>query len=273
MRILAAIDNSAASWPVLATAVEMGRLLGASVEAVHVQEDGTATARALAERADVPLRLIAFAPIATLIETLDADDVVLAVIGARGLPGGPRPAGHIALAVVEQVTKPVVVVPPEASAPSPGGIRRVLVPINGHQTSSSATAAAIRLLGPSGVEVLAVHVFEPETTPLFLDHPVRDLELWSSELLERLVARRDVPLTIRTGEAGQNVLDEAVGKHVDMIALGWSQNFSAGHARTVREILSRSEVPVLLLPVRAEEGTENESAVPSGTRRGGDDTR
>jgi nucleotide-binding universal stress UspA family protein len=270
MRILAAIDNSAASWPVLATAVEIGRLLDASVEAVHVQENGAETAIALAERARVELRLIRYAPVETLIETLDAEDVALAVVGARGLPGGAKPAGHIALAVVERVTKPVVVVPPDAAAPKPGGVRRVLVPINDHPSSADATAAAIRLLGRSDVEILAVHVFEPRTTPLFLDHPVRDLELWSAELLQRVVAKPDVPVTIRTGDAGQNVLEEAVGQRVDMIALGWSQDFSAGHARTVREILSRSEVPVLLLPVAVEQGaaTPDDRTAAVGGRAG-----
>jgi nucleotide-binding universal stress UspA family protein len=256
MRILAAIDNSGASKPVLETAVEFGRLLGASVEAVHVTENGAETARALALQAGVPLRLISFAPVSRVIDELDAPDVMLAVIGARGLSGGPRPAGHIALAVVERVTKPVVVVPPDAPAPKPDGIRRVLVPLNGDPTSADATARALRLLGRAGVEVMTVHVFEPNETPFFLDRPDRDLELWSEELLARFFAEPGTQMSLRTGDTGQGVLEEAVGRRVDMIALGWSQSFSEGHARTVREILSRSRIPVLLLPVTVVEPAE-----------------
>jgi nucleotide-binding universal stress UspA family protein len=249
MRILAAIDNSAAARPVLETAIEIGRLLDADVEAVHVAEDGAGTAHALAAQVGVPLRLVTVAPVSSVIDELDADDVVLAVVGARGLPGGARPAGHIAIAVVERVTKPVIVVPPEASAPGAGGIRHVLVPINGDPSSADATARALRLLGRSGVEVTTLHVFEPNETPLFLDRPGRDMELWSEELLARFFAEPGTPMVLRTGDVGQSVLDEAAGRHVDMIALGWSQSFSGGHARTVREILSRSRIPVLLLPV------------------------
>src|SRR6266545_6957066 len=178
MRILAAIDNNEAARAVLETAVEVGRLLGASVEAVHVKENGNETAQALAEEFGVPLRLLSMAAITTIIDALDADDVMLAVIGARGLPGGAKPAGHIALAIVERATKPVVVVPPEASGPRPGGLRRVLVPVTAHAATADATARALRLLGRSGVVVETVHVFERETTPLFLDRGERDLELW-----------------------------------------------------------------------------------------------
>ena len=260
MRILAAIDNSLAARPVLETAIEMGRLLDASVEAVHAKENGAETARSLAERYGVALRLVSFAPVPTLIDALDAEDVMLVVIGARGLPGGPRPAGHIALAIVERATKPVVVVPPEASGPRPGGIRRVLVPVNDHPMSADATARALRLLGRAGVTVETVHVFERETTPFFLDRPERDLELWSEELLARLFAKPGTTLTLRTGEPGRVVVEEAEGRRVDMIALGWSQRFSEGHARHVREILSRSTVPVLLLPVNVAADPERADA-------------
>lgn len=251
MRIIAAIDDNWAARPVLETAIELGRSLHAPVEAVHVVEDGAVTARALAEELDVPLRLVGFAPVTSVIDMLDDDDVLLAVIGARGLPGGPRPAGHIALAIVERATKPVVVVPPESSGPRPGGMRRVLVPVTGHPSSAAATASALRLLGRSGMSVETVHVFEHDTAPLFLDRPQRDLDLWSDELLARLFAEPGTPIALRTGMPGRVVVEEAEGRRVDMIALGWSQRFAEGHARNVREILSRSTVPVLLLPVSA----------------------
>ena len=256
MRILAAIDNSWAARPVLETARAMGALLDVPVEAVHARENGAETASALAEELGIPLRFLSMAPVTTLIDALDDDDVLLAVIGARGLPGGPRPAGHIALAIVERATKPVVVVPPEASGPKPGGIRRVLVPVNGSSATADATARALRLLGRSGVVVETVHVFERETTPLFLDRPERDLELYSDELLARLLADPGTPLSLRRGETGTVVLEEAEGRRFDMIALGWSQTFTEGHARHVREILSRSAVPVLLLPVTTAEAME-----------------
>jgi nucleotide-binding universal stress UspA family protein len=39
-KVLAAIDNSAAARPVLASAAALADLLGAELEAIHVREDG-----------------------------------------------------------------------------------------------------------------------------------------------------------------------------------------------------------------------------------------
>ena len=40
----------------------------------------------------------------------------------------------------------------------------------------------------------------------------------------------------------------AMAEHADLIALGWSQNLSAGRAHTIRVALANSPIPVLLLP-------------------------
>jgi hypothetical protein len=41
----------------------------------------------------------------------------------------------------------------------------------------------------------------------------------------------------------------AADEAVDMVALSWSQDASPGHAEVVREVVSRSAVPVMLVPV------------------------
>ncbi len=39
-----------------------------------------------------------------------------------------------------------------------------------------------------------------------------------------------------------------MAEHADLIALGWAQDLSAGHAHTIRGTLASSPIPVLLLP-------------------------
>ena len=56
--ILAPIDHSAAARPVLSVALEVARLLGGDVDAVHVPSDAGATAQATARALGVAFRTI-----------------------------------------------------------------------------------------------------------------------------------------------------------------------------------------------------------------------
>lgn len=268
--LLAAIDNNAAARPVLATAAVLADVLEAHVQALHVQEDGISTARAEAEAADVPLAIRTGSPAAVIIEMLEEPDIALAVLGARAIPTGAEPAGHIALSVVERASKPVVVVPPDASVPAIGSLRRMLVPLDGTEEAASAVRSAVGAFTASGVEVIAVHVFDERTVPAMLNHDPYDLELWTSEFLARYCPPSS-RLHLRTGEPGGEVVDVGSSQEVDMIALAWSQDLSSGRAWVVRRVLTLSCVPVLLYPVgyaldpdRDETGTRSGASLGSG---------
>ena len=60
---------------------------------------------------------------------------------------------------------------------------------------------------------------------------------------------RGVRLELRTGVAGERVLDVAEAEGADMIALGWSQQLDPGRARTVRRAVLDAVVPVMLVPM------------------------
>jgi nucleotide-binding universal stress UspA family protein len=129
--ILATIDATAAARPVLHTAVVLGRRLRLPVVALQVRQDGVEPERLLAARAAVELRLAVGVPAQAIVGALGGTDVAMAVLGVRGHPAGPRPAGSTALAVANYPSKPVVVVPPEPHDPPPAGLHRVLVPLDG----------------------------------------------------------------------------------------------------------------------------------------------
>ena len=100
--VLAALDASPAARPVLETALGIGQLTSADVEAVHVGDGSVETPATLAARCDVPYRLFDGAVEASLLGAVDDPAVIVAVLGARGTPAGRRPAGRTALHVMER---------------------------------------------------------------------------------------------------------------------------------------------------------------------------
>jgi nucleotide-binding universal stress UspA family protein len=255
MKILAAIDNSAVARPVLDIASVVADLLGAEIEAVHARENGEQTARAAAEAAGIPLRSIGKPVVAALLEAGAEPDVVAIALGARGIEAGRRPAGHVALQLALSLPKSLVVVPPEAA----GRLRRILVPLNGRELSASTLAHTLMLAGHRKLEVIALHVHDQESIPLFSDQRQHELESWADEFLRRHCPDPElVRLETRIGTPGENVLQVADDTSADLIVLGWSQDLSPGRAAVVRAVLERSRVPLLLVPTGAEVGLDEQ---------------
>jgi nucleotide-binding universal stress UspA family protein len=246
--VLAAIDGSAASRAVLETAVGLGALLEATVEAIHVPEDGGDEAAAVAEHVGIPLRLVDGPVHTALLDALDAPEVIAAVVGARATPGGRRPVGRTAMRLLEEARRPVVVVPPEAVQTMARPLHTLLVPLEGSEASAGPVLADLLSLVGDRVELVVVHVFTDATVPAVLDHPEWELSLWGDEFLARFCPGA-TNIVLRTGEVGLGVCESCTNVGADLIVLSWSQDASAGHAAVVREVLGRATVPVLLLPI------------------------
>lgn len=249
--VLAALDDSAAARCVVSAALSMARLLGAGVEAFHVHEDGSgATALGVANAAGLPLREARGDPTACIVDASGESDVVTVAVGSRGLPAGPRPAGHVALQVIRAVDKPVLVVSPAVLRVS--AMERVLIPLDG---TGSTTRALRKLLAPITEghcpDLIAVHVLEPSSLPAFSDSAVYETEVWAEQFLQRFspVDPEVLRLELRVGAPAEVVREVVAEVHADLVALGWGQDLSPGHARVVCELLRASSVPVLLLPV------------------------
>jgi nucleotide-binding universal stress UspA family protein len=150
--------------------------------------------------------------------------------------------------VLQQVSKPVVLVPPEDRFRS-HPIGRALVPLDGSRESAAAVARTVQLLTRAGVDVIVLHVFQPGSVPPFWDHPTHAAVTWQAEFLARNCAQRGVRMELRNGAPDENVVDVARSENVDLIALGWSQKVSEGRAPTVRSVVADAPVPVMLVPV------------------------
>jgi nucleotide-binding universal stress UspA family protein len=186
--VVAAIDNSAAARPVLATALAVAGLLGAEPDAVHVRENGDRTARLAATAAGITLRTLEGPQVETLIREGEEDNVSAVVAGARGTPSGRRPAGHVALSLIQALQKPVALVPPQTKAPP--RLARFLIPLDGTGQTANALRPTIELAHDSSIDVTVLHVLAATSLPAFSDQPQHEVEAWTHEFLARYARAR-----------------------------------------------------------------------------------
>lgn len=244
-RILACIDNSAAARPVLAAARVLAPVLNATVQAVHVRENGDRTARAAASALGVPLQTLDGDPVEQLASSAAADDVVAVVIGARGRPCG-RHAGHLALGLANRVATPVVVVPPDAELPAE--LHRVLVAIEGTPRNSRRLKRAIELSQGAGLELVLVHVDDESSIPSFSDQVAHETESYAHEFLARFApGAQAARLELRVGAPADEILTAADSERPDLVAMGWPQSDDPARGVVAREVLDRIHRPVLLV--------------------------
>jgi len=245
-KIIAAIDNSAAARPVLTMAHAVARALGGSPEAAHVLEGGDETARAEAEGMGIPLRALAGEPLEELARLVAEDDVAAAVVGTRGQVSGPRPAGHLALALAGRTDKPVVAVPPDARPPTE--LHDVLIAMEGTPGKARALRRTIALSADAGLDLVVVHV--DEEVPSFTDQVQHETEAYSQAFLARhVMGAPQARLELRIGDPAAEVLKAIDILHPDLVAVGWPHSDDPGRGVVAREILDRSPIPVLLVAV------------------------
>jgi nucleotide-binding universal stress UspA family protein len=247
MIVLAALEADACAQPILRTAIALADLFDAPAVALHVRENGDGRPDALAAAAGIELRETAGDAIEQIVTAGHDPDVAALVLGARGMHGGPQPAGHTALDVITRLVKPVAVVPPQARAQH---IARVLVPLEGTAESSLALEETVALAHRHELEILVLHVHSPTTVPAFSDHEPHAALAWEQEFLARYIATPHDRISLRRqlGVPADDVAEVAHETAADLIVLAWSQHLGPGRARVVSETLARSEVPVLLIP-------------------------
>jgi nucleotide-binding universal stress UspA family protein len=248
--VLAALDSNASAGPVLGTAIALADLYDSTVTCLHVREEALTAAAELARAAGVELHEVSGSPIEQIANAAQDPDVAALVLGARGVHGGPQPAGHTALEVISRIPKPVAVVPPHAHPPE--RIDRILVPLEGTSESSHALDETIKLARRRRLEVLVLHVHSPATVPAFSNHEPHATLAWEREFLSRHISAPHGRITLlrRLGVPADDVVAVARETGPDLIVLAWSQDLTPGRARVVSETLAHTDTPVLLLPVQ-----------------------
>jgi nucleotide-binding universal stress UspA family protein len=245
-RVLAAIDNSAASRPVLEMAVAFAPLLRATVEAVHVTEDGARTALASAERLHLPLRLIDGDPLEAILKLAAADDVVAIAVGARGRPRRQSRTGHVAGALADRTDTPVLVVPPETQAPS--GVHNVLLAMEGTPTMRRSAKRAIELASGAGLKLTVIHVTDEASIPAFTDEIQHETEAYAKEFLARYDGGA-LPdqMEFRTGVPVEEIVAAVDSMAPEILVVGWPQSQDRDRGVVAHELLERIRIPLLLI--------------------------
>jgi nucleotide-binding universal stress UspA family protein len=244
--VIAAIDNSAASRPVLAVALAIARALGAEAEAVHVTEGGEATARASAEAAGVRFRSVAGDPLEELAAMSRKEEVVGVVVGARGRPNSP--AGHLALQLASRAAAPVVVVPPDAQPPDE--FRRVLVAMEGTPAQARSLNRTVERAAAAGLEWVVVHVDDEKSMPSFSDQVQHEADSYAQEFLARYVPNApSARLELRVGVPADEILATLDQVPAEMLAVGWPPTDDPGRGQVARTLLDHSRIPILLVPL------------------------
>ncbi len=249
--VLAAIDGSATSRCVLAVAREVGRVLGARVDAIHVVEGENRPPDVEILGGDAPLRIVEGDVSERLVAEASATGVVAVVVGSSRTVGGARPAGHVTLDVIGKMHRPVVVVPPVTSAAFE--LHTVLVPVQGKP--ARALEEVIRLAENPKLQLVILRLLDEWSIPAFEDQPYYDVETWAEEFLARWVpgASSDTVMEVRIGAPEELILTVAREVTADMVAIGWRQDVGTERSPVVRTALERSPIPVVLLPLASKD--------------------
>jgi hypothetical protein len=216
-----------------------------------VGDEPALTAEGVASMAGLSLRRLSGPVVKTILAELAAPNVIAGVLGVRGLPMGRRPAGRTVRQVLELTGKPVVAVPPETVGECPRLFRRILAPLDGTERAAASASGALDALVGVDTEVVVLHVFDGRARPPIDNHPREEFPMWSEEFLDRALPGTRARLECRSGYAANHVVEVSEQEDVDLVIVSWAQVLE-GHGDVVRALLSRSKVPVLVMPNRAE---------------------
>ncbi|QEC48300.1 universal stress protein [Baekduia soli] len=249
MKVMAAVDGSTISPSVLDIAGRIAALLHADLEAIHVGDGLPATISHLLRDHRTPLRTADGLAAQELRRAAHEPDIAALVVGARGLPEGRHPAGHVTQELMTSLERPLVVVPP-AGRPS-HRMQRILVALDGSAAAAEALRPLMRAAQDAGLTIVVVHVLDPRTAPPFIDQPHHWCEAYIQEFRARNVVDGDAEIHLRAGDPPERLLDAARQLDADIVALAWSQTLAPGRAAVVRNAVADGELPVVLVPVAA----------------------
>jgi nucleotide-binding universal stress UspA family protein len=273
--VLLALDGSPAAATALPLARTVANQLGATVEILHVAGE---------ERPDLDLwqrlhvqlqpaeavqvRSHAGEPAAAILRAAREPGVDLVVLTTHGRVVEPgRSLGRVAQAVIAHTATPVLLVRPEAAesaASPPAPLCRLLLPLDGTPTTSTALRPATELASRLGASVDLLYVasgdkpaaHEPGSigAPRYVDQPQHEWPAWADRVISHLSAclgGRPSGLSIQVflvaGHIAEEIARFAAEHHSDAIVLVRRSHLEVGRARVLRAVLDRTPCPVLLV--------------------------
>ncbi len=266
--LLIPLDGSRTAARAFGAAAAMARLLRGTLHVVHVgektvPEEKLPSLLEIGQPAGVKViyHQISGEAVNAILELaveIDAGMIIMSSHGKThnaGLVGG-----SVAMMVIQHTDIPVMVIRPAARGIPESHWRpaRMLVLHDGSPVTAAEVDHILSLAGLMGVDVDVLYVgaagARPKAAgafagPRYLDRPHYDWSGWAEEFLRRFATRMPevgVNLAFESGDIIETALDYAQKENDDLIALIWHGRLEGKRAATVKGVLKRTPVPVLL---------------------------
>jgi nucleotide-binding universal stress UspA family protein len=269
--IVIPLDGSFTSATAFNAAQALTKIMNATLHVVHVTEAPIPESQLLKHLKVGPVEVESLALHQLSGEVVEAIHGFASSIGAKmivmsgqGETNNPeRLVGGTALNLMQLETIPIMVIRaamkkhPDASW-RPG---RMLVPLEGSPLAACVINQVFSLAKVMGADIDILHIAmlgkKPPaevgtfTTPRYIDHPQYDWSAWADEFLSRfytyLYPEAKLRLFLREGDPVKVTLHFAGENNEDLIALSWRGRLEGKFASTVKGILQRANLPVLLI--------------------------
>ncbi|MFA5787032.1 MAG: universal stress protein [Actinomycetota bacterium] len=194
-----------------------------------------------------------------ILAAAEASEVRMVVMASHGATADlMRRAGSVTDVVLRRILTPLLVVRP-GTLDLGGGIRRILVPLDGSPGAAGALRPAVQLAHKTAATLTVLHVLTPErprthgtfTAPGYADQAQYEWGDWRKEFLARFCQScptMEVEMSVRSGDPAARILESADLLPADLVVISWSHRLAGKRARAVKALLERAPCPVLFLP-------------------------
>jgi len=254
MTLLIAVADVRADAELVASARNLALAAQWDVRAVHIREPGQ-DELAAGDVEGVELAEVAGDPIEALIGLVDRAQIDAVAVGLR-TRAGPG-LGHVAEAVLARHQVPLFLVRPGMRPLA--GLRRLVVPMEGSPSASSAMKHADDALCKRGREIVMLHVVTGATpgeegsfpAPRIVDQEHYEWSAWQEEFTMRFSqcpegGRHRV--SVRVGDPARTIVKESQILEAELLVLSWNGSFEGGHGAVVKKLLGTAPCPLLIVP-------------------------
>jgi nucleotide-binding universal stress UspA family protein len=139
------------------------------------------------------------------------------------------------------------------------GLRRLVVPLEGSPSASTAMKHADDALCTRGREIVMLHVVTGQISaeegsfpaPRIVDQEHYEWSAWQEEFTMRFSqcpegGRHRV--SVRVGDPAKLIVKESITLQAELIVLSWGGSFAGGHGAVVKNLLATAPCPLLIVP-------------------------
>ena len=274
-KILLPLDCSEASLKAIVPAKCLARIVNATISIVHISEEEFDLAECLKKFDMKPENLGGYMithksgdPAKIILEEAENCDYI--IMGTHGQTcDTSQKAGSVAIEVVENTYKPVLLIRPELQLKCKGpdwAPDKVLIPLNGSPNSAQALVPAMEIVAKTNAEIDLLHISSHKqqtvkeegayTAPFYEDYPQYEWGSWSNEFIRRFCPQLpnhnhiNFKLSLSHGEPAEEILNFVRENHNDFIAMAWHGTFSSLRASVLKKVLFEAPCPIMLIKIR-----------------------